>query len=55
MNDDTLWTILEDELNAKKSDNAWKLPTGTKITVFLKGPTTPFSVARVTSIVRGAG
>ena len=54
MKDDTLWTILESELKAKKQDDRWKLPSGTRITVFLKGPNVPFVVAKVTSIAARA-
>ena len=55
MKDDTLWTILEHELNAQKVDDAWNLPNGTRISVFLKGPNSPFAVAKVTSITPRAG
>ncbi len=50
MKTDTLWTILKDELNAEKIDARWKLPVGTRITVFLKGATSLFPVSKITAI-----
>lgn len=51
MKSEILWTILESELNAKQDGGRWALPAGTRITVFLKGPTNLFPVSKVVAVV----
>ncbi len=50
MKSPTLTKILSNELNATANNNNWKLPLGTKVTVFLSTPAAVFPVSRIVAI-----